>query len=161
MGGHRVILVGATGVGKTTIRHPLAERLGVRSLGPDDFPNRWDDIYWQMDRYPFVLECCMIPRAVRKRLDGRETIVELVAAECVRHERLVLQGIDADTIQQRLSQATGRLGYQDAIIPHLTLDTSGAAMPLVDEIADFVRSRGARSIYEHTYSASVVRPARW
>lgn len=135
-----VIIVGQAGVGKTAVRGPLAERLGVRGVGPDDFPRRWDDVYWQLDAYPCVLECCQIPRAVRKRLTGDHTIVELQAPDDVRRARLEQQGLNEATIGERMEQA-GEIAYGEDLEANLVLDATEEPQVLVDRIAAFLDRR--------------------
>ena len=118
-----LILVGKAGVGKTAVREELAERLSLRSLGPDDFPGRWRDVYAELND-SCILECCQIPAAVRQRMNGA-TIVELVAPDSVRHQRLKQQGLSSLDIARRLVEnRNGSLGYEERIEPTMIVETT-------------------------------------
>jgi ribose 1,5-bisphosphokinase PhnN len=103
-----LILVGPSGVGKSTIRELVAARLDAESLGPDDFPAGWREVNRRLDRAEVaVVEACRIPDSVGRRvLDRGGLVVRLTAPRRVREQRLRDRGESETTIQRRLGEST-------------------------------------------------------
>lgn len=118
-----VVLAGKRGVGKSTVRRILVERLGMTPLGPDDHCHRWDWVIRQVDcnRRPLV-ECCKVPRALRARMDTRATLVELTASPDEQRRRLIRRG-ELDEADRWVAE-DGPLGYESRITPDFSVDST-------------------------------------
>ena len=130
-----LVLVGKAGVGKSAIRALLAERLGRPSLGPDDFPGRWDDVFLRLDD-SCILECCQIPQ--RMRITDADEIIHLTAPTEIQKERLEQQGgLNPLEIARRLIEnPRGDLGYDMDIRPTMTVEVTGTPDEAVAEIVE-------------------------
>lgn len=132
-----VVLCGPSGVGKSTLRQLLAEKTGAVSLGPDDFEGDWSAVYSALDRADrAIVECCRLPRALRDRAQKRGArIIELSAPEQVRMRRLIDRGETPTAVRSRLAEDTGGLGYEDEVMPNLTLDATEDPEALASTLA--------------------------
>jgi len=119
------VLAGPSGVGKTAVRAELVKLTGATPLGPDDFPNRWDDLFDRLDASrSAVVECVLLHSGLRRRIKERNAkVIELTAPTWVLRDRMDMRGENDRTIQQRINQ-TFEEGYGRDIDPDLTLDVS-------------------------------------
>lgn len=139
------ILRGPSGAGKTTIRQHISNHTGVTVLGPDDFPNRWEDLLERLDQTEHALvECVRIHSGLRRRAKERGAIViDLTAPTWMLRDRLDRRGEDAQTIQRRIDQ-TFEPAYDSEIEADLELDTSHKPPEeIAAAAAGFMEARGA------------------
>lgn len=119
------VLRGPSGVGKTTIRQHVTEHTNVTLLGPDDFPNRWQDLLPELDRTEHALvECVRLHSGLRRRIKERgATIIDLTAPTWVLRDRLDRRG-KPDHLIQRLIDESLEDAYDREFKADVTLDTS-------------------------------------
>jgi ribose 1,5-bisphosphokinase PhnN len=135
-----VILVGRSGVGKTCISDYLGPLLMMEAVGPDDHRDRWEHVYKITDQGPCIVECCKIPRALRRIMRYRPWfVVELTAPDAVLRERLHRAGLDAGAIAGRLSESGIHYANQTPLRPSLRLVSEGDPKDLARIIARAAR----------------------
>ena len=137
-----VVLIGESGVGKTTVANRLAAKLNATALARDDFDYGWRDLYPILDHsQDAVVECVRIPRALLRRMRERDAmLVELRLDNEVRRERLEAREPDPDDADMLFRIRPGKNAYEEHVEPDLVLDTSGDP----DDVAVQIYERARR-----------------
>ena len=137
-----VVLIGESGVGKTTVADRVAAKLNATALARDDFDYGWRDLYPVLDhREEAVVECVRIPGALLKRMRERNAIlVELRLDNETRRQRLEAREVDPDDADMLFRIRPGKNAYEEHVEPDLVLDTSGDP----DEVAAQICERARR-----------------
>jgi hypothetical protein len=139
-----VVLIGLPGVGKTEIRRRLERLLEMASIGPDDNQDRWASVYPVVNSGAAILECCKLPGRIRRMLSNRPaTVIELVADTETRRSRLQAQGLDEQTVAERLVEEPLHYPDQPPAKIDLTLETTESPAELAARIADRVGRGGS------------------
>ena len=136
-----VVLIGESGVGKTTVANRLAAKLNATALARDDFDYGWRDLYPVLDHsQDAVVECVRIPRALLRRMRERDAIlVELRLDNDARRKRLEAREVDPDDADMLFRIRPGKNAYEEHVEPDLVLDTSGEPDDVAAQIADRAR----------------------
>ena len=137
-----VVLIGESGVGKTTVASRLAAKLNATALARDDFDYGWRDLYPVLDHsQDAVVECVRIPRALLRRMRERDAIlVELKLDNDLRRKRLEAREVDPDDADMLFRIRPGKNAYEEHVEPDLVLDTSGEP----DDVAALIADRARR-----------------
>jgi predicted kinase len=135
------VLIGESGVGKSTVGHRLASKLNGTRLCRDDFDYGWRDVYFVLDfTETAVVECVRIPRALRERMEDRGAVlVELVLDNQTRRERLEQREVDEDDIDMLFRIRPGPNAYDTHVEPDLVVNTDQNPDAIADQIAKRVR----------------------
>ena len=136
-----VVLIGESGVGKSTVGVRLAGKLGGPRLTRDDFDNGWRDLYWVLDHSDnAVVECVRIPRALRERMEERDAaLIELTVSDRTRLERLQAREVDPDDVEMLYRVRKGPNSYDRHVEPDLSVQTDQDPAVVADEIAERYR----------------------
>ena len=136
-----VVLIGESGVGKTTIGHQVSRKLNAARVCRDDFDYGWRDVYPVLDYTEnAVVECVKIPRGLRRRMTERSAVlVQLVVDNEVRRKRLEAREVDPDDADMLFRVRPGPNSYDQHLEPDLVLDTSGDSAEIATQICERVR----------------------
>ena len=142
------VLIGESGVGKSTIGARLAGTLGTSRLSRDDFDYGWRDLYRVLDyTEAAIVECVRIPQSLRHRMEDRDAVlVELVLDNQTRRERLEQREVDEDDIDMLFRIKPGPNAYDRHVEPDMTLNTDQNPGAVADQIAKRVRSVSVGSL---------------
>jgi predicted kinase len=143
-----VVLIGESGVGKSTVGVRLAGKLAGARLTRDDFDNGWRDLYSVLDYSEnAVVECVRIPRALRERMQDRDAVlVELTVSDKTRLERLQAREVDPDDVEMLYRVRKGPNSYDRHVEPDMSLQTDQDPGAVADEIAGRVRRHSVGSL---------------
>jgi predicted kinase len=142
------VLIGESGVGKSTIGARLAGTLGTSRLSRDDFDYGWRDLYRVLDyTEAAIVECVRIPQSLRHRMEDRDAVlVELVLDNQTRRERLEQREVDEDDIDMLFRIRPGPNAYDRHVEPDMTLDTDQDPGAVADQIANRVQKLSVGSL---------------
>jgi predicted kinase len=143
-----VVLIGESGVGKSTVGVRLAGKLSSQRLSRDDFDYGWRDLYSALDRIEnAVVECVRIPRALAHRMEDRDAVlVELTLDNKTRLQRLEAREVDPDDIEMLFKVRKGPNAYDRHIEPDLSISTDQDASEVAEQIAGRVRKLAVASL---------------
>jgi len=143
-----VVLIGESGVGKSTVGVRLAGKLAGPRLTRDDFDNGWRDLYPVLDHSEnAVVECVRIPQALRQRMEDREAVlVELTVSDKTRLERLQAREVDAEDVEMLFRVRKGPNSYDRHVEPDMSLETDRDPGVVAEEIAGRVRRLSVGSL---------------
>ena len=135
------VLIGESGVGKSTVGHRLASKLNGARVCRDDFDYGWRDVYRVLDyTETAVVECVRIPRALRERMEERGAVlVELTLDNETRRKRLEQREVDEDDIDMLFRIRPGPNAYDRHVEPDLRIDTDQDPSEIANQIANRVR----------------------
>jgi 5-methylcytosine-specific restriction protein A len=131
-----VVLIGESGVGKTTVGDRVAAKLNGMRMARDDFDYGWRDLYPVLDHTEHaVVECVRIPGALVRRIRERSALlVELRLDNEVRRQRLEAREVDPDDADMLFRIRPGKNAYEQHLDPDLVLETSGDPEDVAAEI---------------------------
>ena len=136
-----IVLIGESGVGKTTIGELVARKLNGARLARDDFDYGWRGLYPILDHTEHaVVECVKIPRGLRWRMTEREAVlVELTVSNETRLHRLQERERDPDDVEMLYRVKPGPNAYERHIEPDLTIETDADPGDVAAQICERAR----------------------
>ena len=136
-----VVLIGESGVGKTTIGKRVASKLNGMRVCRDDFDYGWRDVYPVLDHTETaVVECVKIPRALLRRMRERHAmLIELTLDNEARRKRLEAREVDPDDADMLFRIRPGKNAYEEHIEPDLVFDTAGDPDDVAAQICERAR----------------------
>jgi ribose 1,5-bisphosphokinase PhnN len=136
-----VVLIGESGVGKTTVGTRVASKLNGMRVCRDDFDYGWRDVYPVLDHTEnAVVECVRIPRALLRRMRERHAmLVELQLDNESRRQRLEAREVDPDDADMLFRVRPGKNAYEEHVEPDLVLDTAGDLEEIAAQICERAR----------------------
>jgi 5-methylcytosine-specific restriction protein A len=136
-----VVLIGESGVGKTTVGDRVAAKLNGMRMARDDFDYGWRDLYPVLDHTErAVVECVRIPGALVRRIRERNALlVELRLDNDVRRQRLEAREVDPDDADMLFRIRPGKNAYEQHLEPDLVVDTAGDPDDVAKRICERAR----------------------